>query len=184
VTYLNVSPAPQTWAIQETRRYVRYCRGQMLVFPALSRAVAGVSIRAAGAEDPLDDLAPFERALVRDHAAYGCICLVATDASGSRPIVFQRRGIGLLPRVKSVGQLPCFHLIYCRGLDDVRHFSAAIGRFLLRHYRMPWFVVDSDAAIPGLAGRFFDGRAPKYFLGPDPVRLADLAYTELVLFGP
>ena len=44
-------------------------------------------------------------------------------------------------------------------------------------------IVDSNGPISGLLGKYFDGVAPKYFKGPSPPRLGDLAYTELAMFG-
>jgi hypothetical protein len=39
--------------------------------------------------------------------------------------------------------------------------------------------------VPGLVGWFVPGRlSPKYFKGPVPPGLGDLAYTELVILGP
>jgi hypothetical protein len=44
-------------------------------------------------------------------------------------------------------------------------------------------LLDACGPAPGLVGRFFKDRAPKYFRGARPPRLNDLAYTEAVLFG-
>jgi hypothetical protein len=44
-------------------------------------------------------------------------------------------------------------------------------------------MLDANGAIGGLVGRYFDGIMPKYFKGPRPPRLGDLAYTEAALFG-
>jgi hypothetical protein len=48
---------------------------------------------------------------------------------------------------------------------------------------MPLIIVDSNGALPGVTGKFLEGRMPKYFKGPDRPRLGDLAYTEAALFG-
>jgi hypothetical protein len=45
-------------------------------------------------------------------------------------------------------------------------------------------ICDAEGSIPGLPGRFFAGRTPRYFKGPNPPRLNDLAFTEMVVFGP
>lgn len=183
VTFLNISPAPHTFALQEARRFTRYCRGQMLVFPLLSRPRADVHIRLVDAEDPLVDVGPSERTLIRDHLAYGCICLIWSDGGPARPLVLQRQKIGsggLVPKLK----LPVLHVIYCRTLDDIARVASALGRLLLRHFGMPWILLDVDQRIAGLAGPFLEGRGVKFTRGPHPVRLGDLAYTETVLFGP
>ncbi len=184
VTYINVSPAPSTWPMHEARRMDRYCKGQMLAIPALSRREPGTAAAAVAADDPLDDLPGFERDLVRDHLGYGCVVLLGSHRDGRRPFVVQRRTIGLVPNVKRVGQVPCFQLIYARSLDDVARFAAPLGRLLLRRHGVPLLVLDAAGPVPRMVGRYFGGRAPKYARGPVPPPLGDLAYTELVLFGP
>ena len=184
VTYLNVTPAPQTWAMQEARRFKRYCRGQMLAFPLLGRVVRGVRIRKVTPDDLLLDITPAERTLVADHRRYGCLCFVGTDARGSQPFIFVRRRIGLTQKRSGRGALPCLQLVYCRDVADLPDFLGSLGRRLALGLEVPWMVIDADRQIPGVVGRYFEGRGPKYFRGPDPVRLGDLAYTEMVLFGP
>ena len=56
------------------------------------------------------------------------------------------------------------------------------GRFLLLRGR-PFVLIDANAPIRGLLGKYFQGRMPKYFKGPDRPRLGDLAYTETAMFG-
>jgi glycosyltransferase involved in cell wall biosynthesis len=184
VTFLNVTAAPHTLAIQEARGFARYCRGQMLAMPVLSRPRVGISIRVVLAGDPLADLPLPERVVVTDHLSYGCLCFVWSDGMSSRPLILQRRTVGLtrlVPRIR----LPIFQLIYCRSLDDLPQVSSALGRLLLRRYRIPWILIDSDSRIRGLPGHFFKGGGqPKFVRSPRPVELGDLAYTELVLFGP
>jgi hypothetical protein len=184
VTYLNVTPAPHTWAIQEARRFHRYCLGQLLALPALSRCEPGVSVEEVTETTELGGLEPFERDLVRDHRSYGCVVLLGADRQGRRPFVLQSRTIGLIPNNPRIGQIGCMQLIHSPSTADFARFAGPIGRLLLRRHRMPWVVLDADGPIAGLVGRYFEGRAPKYFRGPGPVRLGDLAYTELVLFGP
>ena len=182
VTLFNVTPAPHTRAMHEARGFVRYGRGQIVAFPALARADNRVRMRVVTDLDLLDDLDPAERALVRDHLSYGCICLVWSDGGGSHPLVFQRCRIGLGKWLPG-GTLPGFHLIYCSSPADLAHVAAALGRVLLRRFAMPWILMDAEAPVAGLPGHFFADRAPRYSRGPHPVGLGDLAYSELVLFG-
>ena len=184
VTYLNVTPSPHTFALQEARGFSRFCQGQVFAVPALSRVPPGVSACLAGDDDPLLDLPASERRMVRDHAGYGCVCLVVTRDGASQPVIVLRRGIGLFRRKIGGGAVPCFQLFYCRDIADLPNFLGAVGRRLLRRFGIPWMVVDAAAPIEGLVGRYFEGRAPKYCRGPDPVPLGDLRYTELALFGP
>ncbi len=183
VTYLNVSPAPHTVAIQEARGFTPFCSGQMFAVPALCRAGPGVRGRLVNEGDPLDDLAEADRRLVRDHLGYGCLCAVVDDG-GRQPLIFVRRHIGPSRRSIGRGPVPCLQLVYCRDVATLPRLLGAVGLRLLFRSGIPWLVVDATAPVPGLVGRFFAGRAPKYARGPSPVRLGDLAYTELVVFGP
>jgi hypothetical protein len=78
--------------------------------------------------------------------------------------------------------LPAMQLIYCRSVDDFVACAGAIGRFLLARSK-PVVIVDANGAIPGLAGIFSGARGQKYFRGPNPPRLGDLADTEFALYG-
>jgi hypothetical protein len=80
------------------------------------------------------------------------------------------------------GVIPCAQLVYCRAIDDFVRFAGPLGRFLaLRGTAL--VVIDANAPIPGLSGRYYEGKMPKYFKGPDRPRLGDLAYTETAMFG-
>ena len=68
-------------------------------------------------------------------------------------------------------------------LVDLPRIAAVLGRILLRRFAIPWILLDAEAPVAGLPGRFFSGRAPRYARGPHPVGLGDLAYSEFVLFG-
>ena len=78
---------------------------------------------------------------------------------------------------------PAMQLIYCRDIAEYVQCAGAIGRLLIRHYKIS-VILDSNGAIPGLAGFFSRARGRKYFKGPHRPRLADLTDTELVLYGP
>ena len=65
---------------------------------------------------------------------------------------------------------------------SVRFLAGPIGRYLAVRGR-PLVIIDSNGPIPGLIGKYVDGKAPKYFKGPDRPHFGDLAYTEAVLFG-
>ena len=182
VTLFNVTPAPHTRAMHEARGFVRYGLGQILAFPALCRARDEIRLRIVADLDGLDDLDPGERALVRDHLSYGCLCLVWSDGGRGHPLIFQHCQINL-GKLLLGAKLPCLHLVYCASLDDLPRISAALGRILLFRFGVPWILLDAEGPIMGLVGRFFPGRAPRYARGPHPVGLGDLAYSEYVLFG-
>ena len=44
-------------------------------------------------------------------------------------------------------------------------------------------MLDANGPIPGLVGRFFRDKMPKYFKGQQQPRLGDLAYTEIAVLG-
>ena len=184
VTYVNVSAAPHTWAMHEARGYERYCTGQMIAFPCLAPPRRGVSLRAVRPDDALEDLPAAERRLVGDHARLGCICLVATDRDGSRPLVFLRRPVDALRARIGWSPLNYGQLVYCRTTSDLSRFAGAVGRHLLRRHALSFILIDANAKLDGLRGRWVERRGTRFKRGPGTVRLGDLAYSELVLFGP
>ena len=173
VTYLNVSPAPNTLTTLVAQGYTRYSEGMFVGLPALQRATAEARIVAADVAAGAQ-FEPFERDILVDHAAYGCLSFWCVTAERAYPFVFR-------PRLAK-GVLPCAQLIYCRDVGDVARFAGLIGRHLLRH-RHPIVVIDSNGPIPGLLGHYFAGWQPKFFKGPERPRLGDLAYTEAAMFG-
>jgi hypothetical protein len=175
VSYLNISPAPNTKPIVEAQGYTKYGNGLFLAVPALQQRPSA----AASTIMPYDHLpdAPyeaFEHKLLIDHAGYGCISFWCVTAARAHPFVFRRR--------VAKGVLPCAQLIYCRDTADIAKFARPIGRYLMRHY-CPLVVIDANAHVAGLVGIYVDGLMPKYFKGPQRPRLGDLAYTEAALFG-
>ena len=174
VTYLNISPAPHTRPIIEAQGFSRYSGGQFVSLPAFSPAtcdggtVLGIEARS--------DLAfeEFERKMLLSHAEYKCTSFWIAAANRAYPFVF-------LPRLVK-GWIPCVQLIYCRDVEDFVRFSRTIGLHLLSRGR-PIVLLDSNGPIPGLLGKYVEGASPKYFKGPKPPRLGDLAYTEAAMFG-
>jgi hypothetical protein len=176
VTYVNVSPDPRTWPIIEAQGFSRYSKGQYRAIPLLSLRSENCRIREVRGSDSAKArprvLMP---RMLADHAEYGCLSLVCETSDGEYPFVFELKRI-------CKGFLPCAQLIYCRDVADLVRFARPIGRFLLDQ-RIPCISIDANGKIKGLAGMYFDGRAPKYCKGPQPPRHGDLAYTESVLFG-
>ncbi len=175
VTYLNISPAPNTKPIVEAQGYTKYGNGLFVAMPALQWRPSDSAASIVPHDRPPD--APheaFEHKLLGEHASYGCISFWCVTAARAYPFVFRRR--------LAKGVLPCAQLIYCRDIADVAGFAGPIGRYLIRHY-CPLVVIDANGPVPGLAGIYVDGLMPKYFKGPQRPRLGDLAYTEAALFG-
>ena len=175
VTFVNISPAPHTFAAIEAQGFQRFSEGLFVAVPAFGPAVDGARVQAVTATEGLDGLP--ENALLQAHAAYGCRALVVVADDGPHPFVFLpfriRRG-----RVR----LPAAQLIHCRAVADFARFAGTLAPALLRG-GTPLVLVDACGPIEGLRGLYVAGRRPKYFRGPAPPRLGDLAWTELALFG-
>jgi hypothetical protein len=175
VTYLNVSPAPNTWPIIEAQGFSRYCDGVVVAAPALSGLFSGGKVEVFDANTrPLVAHDPFEQEILRQHADLGCISLWCATPERAYPFVFRQRW------AKKV--LPCAQLIYCGDVADLVRFAGPIGRYLAWH-GIPFVIVDADAPVSGLIGIYRRGSMPKYFKGPQRPRLGDLAYTEYAVMG-
>ncbi|CCD92780.1 conserved hypothetical protein [Bradyrhizobium sp. ORS 375] len=171
VTYFNITPAPHTWPQVEAQGFSVYCKGQIYAALALSRPRAGVTIGEAAAS--VAGLSAYEADLLRQHADWGCLSLVAREADRVSPFVFQKH------LVKDL--LPVYRLLYCRDMADIVRFAGNIGRFLLRRGGL-LVRLDANEPMEGLVGWYSDKRGRKYVKGPHTPRLGDLAFTEAALF--
>jgi hypothetical protein len=175
VTLLDVTPGPNRYAVVEARGYTRYGNGIFVAVPTLSRQPAATPVRVLKA--PARPDVPFdehERDLLLDHVDFGCTSLWCVTPERAYPFVFR-------PCVLK-GALRAAQLVYCRDIDDVARFAWPIGLFLARRLQL-LVMIDANAPIRGLPGKYFPGKMPRYFRGPDQPRLGDLAYTEIALFG-
>ena len=170
VTYINTSAAAHTWPILDALGYRRYSQGQFAAVPALKPG--GGKVRPLGDSDC--DLPDYD--LLRAHADAGCLALVCDTALGPAPFVFLRRRISGLP-------FRAAQLVYARDTEGFADCAGSLGRFLLRR-GAPIVICDAPSPVPGLAGVWFKDRGPRYYKGPQPPRLNDLAFTEMVVFGP
>ena len=174
VTYLNITPAPHTLRILEAQGYKQYSRGRFIAVPALCGKPPDARIEAVSATTQAgNDLTPWDVALLRTHAGYGCISVVCGLAGSRHPFVFA-------PRLK-YGIIPFAFLVYCHSTESFVRCAGPIGRFLARR-RIPMVLLDADEKVPGLVGLYND-RNPKYFKGPHRPSQGDLAYTERAMFG-
>lgn len=177
VTYVNTSPATHTWRVIEAQGFKRYSEGQMLTMPALSPWTAAARVRRFDpGRDYGEALSAEERDVLAFHAAHGCISLVVHTKKQAHPFVF-------LPRRVLMGLLPTMQLIYCREITEFQRFAGPLGRELLKRGH-PTVIADGRERLKGLVGKFVRNSGPKYFKGPEPPRIGDLAFSELVLFGP
>ncbi|HVV92462.1 MAG TPA: acyl-CoA acyltransferase [Hyphomicrobiales bacterium] len=177
VTYLNVSPARHTWATIEAQGFVRYSAGQFVALPLLARADEACAVETVGADDAPIEPCP-ERHLLARHAGFGCLSVVVAAEDGHHPFVFRRARVrrGRIP-------LPAAQLLYCRSVAELVRFARPLGRHLAWR-GMPFLILDADGSVAGLAGFHVADWRRKYFRGPVPPRLGDLADTELALYGP
>jgi hypothetical protein len=171
VTYVNISPAENTWATIEAQGFRCIREGWFLSFPALSRRGEPVRIK------PLSSVPQElpERPLLEGHAQLGCIVLVLESAGEHFPFVFA-------PRRILYRSIPTMKLAWCRDFADYVRFAGPIGRHLLSR-GMPGVVVDNDARVRDLTGFPIERTRRYYARGPNPPRSGDLAYTETVFFG-
>ncbi len=177
VTYTNLNPSTHTLPIIEAQGFRRYSFGQIMACPALNPWVANTCVRQF---DNRHDYGPTLREEERDilvaHAGYGCLAYVVTEKSQANPFVF-------LPRRFLRGIVPAVQLVYCRDVRDFMRFAGPIGRALTRRGIL-FVCLDATGPLPGLIGKYFFDRGPKYFKGPERPRIGDLSFSEMVLFGP
>jgi hypothetical protein len=171
VTYVNISPAENTWATIEAQGFRCIREGWFLSFPALSRGNQSARILPlSGAPHALP-----ERTLLGEHAALGSTVFVIQSEGTHYPFVFAPRRI--LYRA-----IPAIKLAYCRDFADYIRFAGLIGRYLLVR-GMPGVVVDNDLRVRELTGFPIERTRRYYVRGPHPPRSGDLAHTETVFFG-
>ncbi len=173
-TYTNDSPGPPTWPLLEAQGYARYCDGRVLtpLWLVQGSEAARVSPFTEGMA-PDAHLTAGHIAVLRDHAAYGCISLVCEAAGRRHPFVF-------LPR-RRLGVVNVARLVYCTAEATVPRFAAALGRHLARR-GFPLAALDANGPLPGVPG-LYSGNHPKFFRGPDRPRTDDHAYSERAMFG-
>jgi hypothetical protein len=171
VTYVNISPAENTWATIEAQGFRCIREGWFLSFPALSRASEPARVLTLSRAP--HDLP--ERTLLEEHAALGCIVLAIESGGQHLPFVFAPRR--LLHRT-----IPSMKLAYCRDFADYVRFAGTIGWHLLKR-GVPAIVVDADPRTSALAGFQIERTRRYYVRGPHAPHAGDLAYTETVFFG-
>ena len=170
VTFINISPAPNTIQTITAQGFSRYVGGTFHALPVLSRRLPGARIRTIHADTP--DAPP----LLVEHAACNCISLEVVVAGDAHPFVF-------VPLRIMRNRVPSAHLIYCRSVEDFVRCAGPLGRHLAR-VGLPLVAIDANGPIAGLPGLYAPDRRLKYCRGPTLPRLGDLSATELVYLGP
>jgi hypothetical protein len=175
ITYINVSPALHTLPIIGAQGFMPYSSGRFLALPAISEGGRDDTAKIAGIDAPPQvRFEPSELELLKVHQRFGCLSLWCTTADEALPFVFMPQTVK--------GIIPCMQLVHCRDIGDFVRFARPLGRYLAKRGR-PVVIIDSNGPIPGLVGRYFDGKSPKYYKGPRRPNFGDLAYTETVMFG-
>jgi len=166
VIYLNASPAAHTRPTLKAVDWKQYTFGQSLVMPSLGLRFARVS-QTIPADLP-------ERALLEDHRRWNCVSLVCTTGNGIFPFVFRREWVGKRGR-----KVPVMGLIYCRDSGEFDYCSPALGRYFLKSKALGFLL---DGKSRSLFTRYLPGRDDRFYKGPRPPVVNDLAYTEKALF--
>ncbi|WP_430910198.1 acyl-CoA acyltransferase [Methylobacterium sp. sgz302541] len=175
VTYVNISSQRHTRPTIEAQGFRRYADGVFFCAP-LAALHAPRRVRVVEGEPPAGvAVDPADLAVMRDHAPFDCLPVWCVADGRAHPFLFLRRSV-------AGGRVPVAHVVYCRDTADLARFARPLGRFLARRGMLA-MMVDANAPLPGLPGRFLAGRMPKYAKGLDTPRLGDLSYTEAPLFG-
>ena len=106
------------------------------------------------------------------HQRDGCMSLICRSGRNCHPFVF-------VPWRKY--GMKFAYLAYCRDPGEFVRFAGPVGRFLARR-GFPFVIVDANGPLRPLIG-LYSQTEPKFFKGPRPPRLGDLAYSERTMFG-
>jgi hypothetical protein len=175
ITYLNISAKGHVLPIIDVQGFARYSSGQFVAFSALQFASGDNQAKVIGVDDTSTaPLVPFERDLLLAHAKYGCLCCWCVTPGRAYPFVFRPRFFK--------GFVPGVQLVYCSDIEHFVRFVGPIARFLAWRGKL-MVRIDANGAIPGLIGKFQEGRDCRYYKGSKP-RLGDLAYSHLAMCGP
>ena len=177
VTYINITPAPNTLPILAAQGYRPFSEGLFVSFPAVLAPFRRGFIRRIDALEraPPALVSAQELELLRCHAGFGCVSVISQIAKDWSPFVFISYGCVVK------GTMPLALLIYCRSIDEFVANAGPLGRYLLR-CGFPAIALDATGPIQGLPGYFTPSHG-RFYRGPHPPRLGDLAYTELPIFG-
>lgn len=112
--------------------------------------------------------------MLQYHQDRGCIVFGLELADRLAPLVFLSRRVAR--------GLPVAQLIYCERWSDFTDHSRLIYQSLLAR-GFAAILVDASGPIPGFLGRYFPGKAAKYYKGPPPMYAVDHTYSEMIYIG-
>ena len=174
-TYTNISPEPFTHKLIAAMGYHSLNEDTLIVAPWLSAPRLGVRVETYDPQKHDEALVSRAR-MAHDHAAMGCRVLVAWEGAEARLFIFQDKP---LPGLKQ----GAVHVIFTEDMACLARLAGPLGRALLKSRRFLW-KVDGARVPKGLIGLAFKGRSSRWAKGAHPPGPNDLAYTELVVFGP
>jgi hypothetical protein len=172
-TFSNLSAAPHTIKTITSFGFTEWRAGQVIGIGTgggRSNRPDILSLKQAVSAGLSDGIAK----ILFDHQQLNCVVFCLALPNRLAPFIFLRR------RVRSF--LPVGQLIYCEKLEDFCAHSAAINRHLLG-YGCTAILIDASGPIPGIAGRYINGKAPKYYKGLLPEAAVDHCYSEMVYIG-
>lgn len=175
VTYVNLTPAPQTVPILKAQGYRELSTGRFVAFPLLARPKRGARVLRVREDDTgaIAGLSDYETKLLRAHAAFGCLSYACQWNGRTYPFVFSpRRWHGI--RGKAL-------LVYCSGFDDLGLCAGALGRALAGDGIVA-ISVQTQGALKSIPG-FFRHTTPTFYVGAAPPRPGNLAWSECAMFG-
>jgi hypothetical protein len=117
-----------------------------------------------------------QASILADHAAMGCLTPCVLVRGALTPLIFLRR------RIERLVPIPAAQLIYCAHLANLLPHTGVVWRWLAAH-GYPLMIVDASGPLPGIRGRYYPGRAAKYYRGPNPGMDCDHTYSEMVYLG-
>lgn len=171
VTSTNLSAAAHTLKTLDRFGFQPWSTGQTVGIATGRRGGARVLGPGAALAAGLDRAT---HRILADHAAMGCEAFCLETAAGLVPLVFLQR--------KVRGWIPAAQLIYCQDLNALLAEGRAAWLHLLRR-GLPLLILDASGPLDGIRGKFYPGRAAKYFRGPRPVHAVDHTYSEMVYLG-
>ncbi len=173
VVFTNLTPAPHTLPVIKAQGFRPYARGVFVTTPLVAPNIGARVTRFDTQAREAAELTPWEQAMLGDHQGHGLSALIGIDGDGVAPFVLKPLPLWRHP-------LPAMLVIYSRGEAELARFQRALGGFALGRGRMK-LVIGANGPIPGLTGRYVEGRYPRYYRGPLPPAATDLAYSELAL---
>lgn len=179
ITYVNISAAPHTWSIVEKQGYTKYCNGLFVSFAALTPPQPGVEIITVDANGEVPEaIRQFaDVPLLRRHAGWGCESLVLRSGDTLQSMILRRFTIR-----KGQLRFPAMYVLHASDRDALIRCCGNLGRHFLRR-AAPLVMFDATGPVAGLPGFYTERRGCKFFKGPNPPALCDLADTEFAIFG-